>query len=169
MGELTKGPHVIKACNVHLGVNKNKILFLLISFKTHDKGCKPQLVKISQKPIKDHKKSFTAKDCEASNPKWSNKFNPFNLVSAYIEVRPNALNNHEQFFVFQDNSPMLPEHLRAHLHKALKNIRMNAHLYNVHSLRIGRCGDLLKLGVSIENIKKIGHWRSNAVFTYLRQ
>ena len=41
-------------------------------------------------------------------------------------------------------------------------------LYSVHSVRMGRACDLLKLGLSVESIKKIGRWRSNAVFRYLK-
>ena len=55
-----------------------------------------------------------------------------------------------------------------HLKFMLQKLKLNADLYNVHSLRIGHCGDLLKMGVSVETIKKIGRWKSNAVFNYLR-
>ena len=49
IGELTKGPHVILAANMHIGINKNKLLFILRSSKTHNKGSKPQMVKTSRK------------------------------------------------------------------------------------------------------------------------
>ena len=39
--------------------------------------------------------------------------------------------------------------------------------YCVHSFRTGRAMDLLKYGVLVETIKKLGRWKSNAVFTYL--
>ena len=35
IGELTSGPHVVKACDVHLGRNKNKMMFVLHTSKTH--------------------------------------------------------------------------------------------------------------------------------------
>ena len=41
-------------------------------------------------------------------------------------------------------------------------------LYGTHSLRSGRTCDLYKLGLSVETIKKIGRWKSNAVFRYLK-
>ena len=157
VGEITKGPHVIKAHNVHLGVNKNKILFILTSSKTHNQGNEPQLVKISQKQFS-----------KGTGKTPVSRFNPFNIISQYIDARPLAVNKLEQFFVFSDNSPVHPEQLRGHLHKTLINMRIDPLPYNVHSLAVGRCGDLLKLGVSVETIKKIGHWKSNAVFTYLR-
>ena len=48
VGELAKGPHVILAANTHIGVNKNKILFMLQMSKTHNKGSKPQRIKITE-------------------------------------------------------------------------------------------------------------------------
>ena len=62
----------------------------------------------------------------------------------------------------------MPEHMRKCLHLVLKLAGFRDELYTVHSLRIGWALDLLKLGLSIETIKKIGHWKSNAVFKYLK-
>ena len=47
VGEITLGPHVILARDVHIGQNKNKFLFILNTSKTHNAGSKPQMVKIS--------------------------------------------------------------------------------------------------------------------------
>ena len=33
IGELAQGPHSLKACNIHTGMNKNKILIVLYSSK----------------------------------------------------------------------------------------------------------------------------------------
>ena len=159
VGELTKSPHVILAKNVHMGTNKSKILFIMNSSKTHDESNKPQMVKISYKPLVLEQKT------KIVNPVLDYK--PFILINDYIEVRPPALNAKEQFFIFADNSAVRPEQLRTVLRTLITNMGLQAHLYNVHSLRIGRTGDLMKLGLSVETIKKIGCWRSNAVFTYL--
>ena len=74
----------------------------------------------------------------------------------------------EQFFVYGDRSPVTQEKLRKTLKDMLERMNYNSALYNLHSLRIGQCSDLYKLGLSVETIKKIGLWKSNAVFTYLR-
>ena len=74
----------------------------------------------------------------------------------------------EQFFVFLDRTPVLPHHFRAILKLALRLVGFKQDAYGVHSLRAGRAGDLLKLGFSVETIKKIGRWTSNAVYTYLK-
>ena len=46
-GELAQGPHTLLARNVHIGVNKKKLLFVLTTSKTHRKGDAPQLIKIA--------------------------------------------------------------------------------------------------------------------------
>ena len=38
----------------------------------------------------------------------------------------------------------------------------------MHGICAGHACDLLDLGLSVEAIKKIGHWRSNAVYKYLK-
>ena len=50
VGELSQGPHVIRACDVHVGQNKNKILLLLYMSKLMDSKHPPQEVKISAMP-----------------------------------------------------------------------------------------------------------------------
>ena len=59
-------------------------------------------------------------------------------------------------------------HLRGVLVTLIKRIGLDSSLYQVHGLRSGRATDLCELGVSVETIKKLGQWRSNAVYTYLR-
>ena len=156
VGEITKGPHSIKAKDVHIGLNKEKFLFILRTSKTHDEGSCPQMVKVSHRIDKKKK------------PTKVIKHNPFSILHDYVNLRPLAVNDAEQFFVFSDNAAVKPDQLRKILRLLIRNIGLQPELYNIHSLRIGRWGDLLKLGLSIETIKKIGHWKSNAVFAYLR-
>ena len=47
IGELTFSEHVVKAVDVHVGTNKDKLMFVLHSSKTHSRGMKPQIIKIS--------------------------------------------------------------------------------------------------------------------------
>ena len=96
------------------------------------------------------------------------KLNPFNVIRNYIAMCPPACHEDEQLFVFADNSLVKPGHFRSVLKILLKKIGLDDNLYCIHSLRTGRTGDLLKYGLSVETIKKLGHWKSNAVFTYLR-
>ena len=92
----------------------------------------------------------------------------YGLLRNYVKMRKPYLNDDEQFFVFADRSPVSADHVRKCLRKALKAANFNNKLYSFHCLHSGRAGDLLKLGLSVETIKKLGRWRSNAVFKYLR-
>ena len=51
IGEITQSPHVLKAIDVHTGVNK-KMMFVLHSSKTHNKGMKPQIIKITSTELR---------------------------------------------------------------------------------------------------------------------
>ena len=57
IGEITDSDHVIKAKDVHVGVNKDKLLFVLRSSKTHGKGIKPQQIRIAVEKTKKEQKS----------------------------------------------------------------------------------------------------------------
>ena len=155
IGELTAGPHVITVCNVHVGTNKHKVLFILRTSKTHNKGDKPQRVKIARL------------GCKTSLTKSSLPC-PFQSLRDFISFRPKALHLDEQFFVFSDGSILTQSQARETLKLHIKRIGLDERAYNFHSLRIGRGGDLLKLGLSVETIKKLGSWKSNAVFACLR-
>ena len=157
IGEVTKGPHAILASNVHIRENKIKILFLLKTLKTHSKGSQPQRIKISSTPVK-----------EKASTGSGTKFCPFRILSDFVIARPSALNETEQFFIFRDHKPVTPIHMRTTLHKLISRMGLQPELYNRHSFQIGRGCDMVKMGVSVETVKKIGRWRSNAVFTYLR-
>ena len=47
IGEVTHSQHVLKAKDVHLAKNKDKLLLVLYSSKTHDEGSRPQKIKIT--------------------------------------------------------------------------------------------------------------------------
>ena len=50
VGEVTESNHVLKACNVHLAKNKNKLRIVLYSSKTHGHNMRPQEIQISKLP-----------------------------------------------------------------------------------------------------------------------
>ena len=51
IGELTQGVHTVKAKDVHMGKNKNKIKLLLHMSKTHGKNNEPQVITRSLKAL----------------------------------------------------------------------------------------------------------------------
>ena len=158
IGEVTQGAHVIKAKDVHIGVNKKKLLFILHTSKTHNKANKPQSVKIvSNKLTKT-----------VSLTQVNQEFCPYTLLHNYLNCRQNLKDSEEQFFVFSDHSAVLPRHMRSTLKRMLSIAGFNSAAYECHGLCVGRALDLLKFGLSVETIKKLGWWRSNSVYTYLK-
>ena len=132
-------------------------MFVLRSSKTHTKVDMPQIVKIES--IK--KISGTTKQAQAGG-----RFCTFTLLKD-VRVHQGFTTNDEQFFIFNDGSPVLPVHLRNILKKCLKFAGFDTSVYLVHGLRSRRASDLLKWGVSVETIKIFGRWKSNVVFSYL--
>ena len=97
------------------------------------------------------------------------KFDPYTSTDDFFTIRGDYDSENEQFFVFRDKSPVKPCHMRATLKAILRQLRLNASLYDTHSFRAGRATDLQNFGYDIEEIKKLGRWRSNAIYQYLKQ
>ena len=153
----TKAGHALKAKDVHFAENKSKILLVLHSSKTHGKNARPQTIKIAP----------TANTFRL----WSNNnhFCPFQITQDYRNTRGiEYYSDDEQFFIFQDRSPVNPEAVRRVLKRAIAEIGLNQDLYDTHSFRSGRATDLKRLGCPVDTIKELGRWRSNAVYKYLR-
>ena len=154
VGELTSGDHPILAKDVHSARNKNKILLLLRSSKTHGKESRPQEIKIEANETEYNKKKHY--------------FCPFKSLNEFLDFRGNYTELDEPLFIFRDGTAVKPANFRKTLKTALRLLNLDADLYDTHSFRIGRATDLLKFGHHIEKIKKIGRWKSNAVYNYLR-
>ena len=158
IGEVSQSEHVVLARNVKIADNKQKIMMILRSSKTHGAESKPQIIKITGNyEIEEYPR------LQHLHPICS-----FKILRNYLSVRPISLNLKEQFFVFTDNSPVKPANVRKTLKIMLTLAGLDTSLYGMHSLRIERASDLLKLQYSVETIKKIGRWKSNAIYTYLR-
>ena len=110
IGELTSGTHPIKAADVHIAQNKDKILLILYSSKTHGRESRPQKVKIA-----------------ATKNGISNKFFcPFKTSREYLALRGNYKNKSEPFFIFRDRQPVTPPHVREILKFTLKEIKFES-------------------------------------------
>ena len=159
VGELTntESNHALRACNVHIAQNKNKILLVLYTSKTHGLNNRPQKIKIE------------ANNKEKSGHYKSRIFCPFQLLRNYLECRGSSYHSDtEQFFVFSDGEPVSAFHARELLTKMLTNLGLDPSVYGMHSLRVGRSTDLIKFNYSIDQLKILGRWRSNAVYKYVR-
>ena len=156
IGEIANSPHVVKARDVHLGRNKRKLMLILRSSKTHGHGDHPQVIKISHQ-ARNLQARVNFLEC------------PYHLTRQFIAMRKTYFRaTDEPFFIFRDRSRLKTSQVSTMLNSLLKGIRLNHNLYSFHSLRSGRACDLLKMSVSLESVKKIRRWKSNAVFSYLK-
>ena len=154
IGELTTGSnHMIKACNVHCATNKRKILIVLYTSKTHGKESKPQKVKITAHKTEVKPKRF---------------FCPFKLMRQFIEERGNYKEDTEPFFIYKSGIGVALANTGSVLKQCIKNLNLRVDSFSFHSLRSGRAQDMVKMGYTIEEIKQVGQWRSNAVYKYLK-
>ena len=74
----------------------------------------------------------------------------------------------EPFFIFRDGAAVRAHQTHATLKLLIRNLSLDPNLYDVHSLCIGRTSDLAKFGYTVEEIKRMGRWKSNAVYRYIR-
>ena len=151
ISEITVGPHVILAVNVHVGINKDKMMFVLFSSKTHNESDKPQIIKIKA-------------EGQGSDPDCC----PFKLIKEYLKVRPRRDTEEEPFFIFKDRSGVKACHFRNMLKNILKICGLNHKMYSSHGICAGRAMQLFELGVSVETIRKLGRWKSSSIYAYLR-
>ena len=151
IGKISLSKHVLKAKDVHVGKNKLKMMFVLHSSKTHNKGNKQQIVKLS---------------AESDNARTL--YCPFRALKLFISERRSYKDDHEPIFIFKDRSPVKPVHLRLIMKKLLVAVGFDYGLYCFHGIRTGRACDLYKLGFSVETIRKMGRWKSSAIYTYLQ-
>ena len=154
--EVTSSGHVIKAKDIHSALNKDKILIVLYSSKTHSVAMRPQKIKITSNILE--KSGFYAR----------RNFCPFTLVNQYMSARGGFEDGNEQFFVFKDGIPVSANNARNILKTCLQNLGLDPTVYGMHSLRVGRTTDLIKYNYSIDEVKRMGRWRSNIVYRYIR-
>ena len=116
------GNHTVKARDVHIGMNKNKVLFILQTSKTHGRNNFPQSIKISS----------------VGGCVYRGVFCPFAILRQFLSVRPNYVSDEEHFFCFRDRTPVTQYHFRSTLKNMLKLSGVNHCAYSSHSLRAGR-------------------------------
>ena len=153
IGELTSGTHPILACDTHLGVNRDKIKLVLRSSETHGKGNNPQI---------------TTED-EAEFDRIFNRYivhtKHWSPISTSVAI-PETVEDRYLFSV--TNHQWHPSTLRV-LKGAIHQIGLESQYYDTHSLRIGRCCDLFRSGMPVQDIKQVGRWVSSAIYKYLKE
>ena len=97
ISEMVSTEHAVKACDVHVGSNKRKFLFVLHTLKTHNRGSTPQMIKISSSDNRLNKTHSSAQlPC------------PFELLHNYSQMRGGYSSPTEHYFIFSDGAPVTP-------------------------------------------------------------
>ena len=158
--------HTIKTCNVHVAKNKDKLMVILYSSKTHLKDSRPQEVKIRcTKELVDSPRSGVQNYTHITN----RFFCPFVMVHQYVLERGHYNSNNEPWFIFRDGTPVSANTICTVLRTLLVNLGLDLTLYDTHSLCIGHASDMFyKLNYTLDEIKQAGRWHSNIVYRYLR-
>ena len=154
IGKIAVSTYALKAKDLGVGVNKDKIMIMLFSSKTHDVHVLPQKIKISS--------------TNASEFERNNLFCPFKIINRYRKLRGDYYHDAEQFFVSRDGTLVKAQQIRDTLKLALENLGLNSQLFDCHSFCAGRASQLIKLGYTVEQVKRIGRWKSNAVYKYIK-
>ena len=74
----------------------------------------------------------------------------------------------ECFFIYKDKQPVKASAVRTLIRTVITSIGLEGKNYDTHSMRVGRTGDLIKFGYSVEDVCKLGRWRSSTVYKYIR-
>ena len=152
ISEITGSVHLVRAQDTHIGSNK-KVLLLLYSSKMHGKESPPQKIKISESETSGKKKKF---------------FCPFKALRHYLAIRGPYADPKEQLFILVDKLPIPQSMLHNILRVLLQRVNLDPYFYSFQSMRAGRATDLFAFGYPVELIKRIGRWKSNAIYKYLK-
>ena len=89
VGEIAWLDHTVKAADMHIGVNKDKVMFVLHTSKTHGRDRKPQIIKIDSEIIQSKSTKTVTSEREIG---------PFALLRTYTKVRKKFITINEPFF-----------------------------------------------------------------------
>ena len=106
--------HVLLTANIHITTNKEKIMVVLDSSKTHDKSMRPQQIKIVA-TNKEHTGSYLHRH-----------FCPFKILQEYMKMRGDYYDDDKQFFVFSDKSPVKPTQTSSMLKSMIAALGLDA-------------------------------------------
>ena len=89
-------------------------------------------------------------------------------MQEYLRLCGSYTNDDEPLFLLSDRTNVTMDMFHAMLRNAISRINLDPMLYDCHSFRIGCATDLYKANFSLTFISRVGRWRSNAVYKYLR-
>ncbi|XP_013405095.2 uncharacterized protein LOC106169960 [Lingula anatina] len=148
ISEITGGSkdnnHTIRIQYVNLDLQKGTIIITLPSFKHSSNTSNHQVTLFRQNPA----------------------ICPVEHLAAYLHMRPQS--SHSELFLQQDGSLVTRHHFTDTLKHCLQAAGMDTTLTKSHSFRIGGATLAAKCGMSTEQIRILGRWRSSAFTNYIR-
>ena len=125
VGEITSGTHPIRAVDVHIAHNKDKLMFILRTSKTHGEYINPQVIKIQESKNYNH----TNRTSQYGQNQPNVCVRPYQLLKNYLLIRRSQESRDEPFFIFRDRSPVWPGHMCNTLKKVLQAAKLHDNAY----------------------------------------
>lgn len=107
----------------------------------------------------------TGKGVTLEIPKSESALCPIKSINEYLSVRSVA---DGPFFCHFSGAPLTRYQFSAILSKSLKHSGSDTNRFKAHSFRIGGATTLSMSGYTIDEIKKMGRWKSSAYKSYIR-
>ena len=92
---------------------------------------------------------------------------PISLLKSYLKVRFSGTDSSNKLYVHFEGSSLTRYQFCSVLQKCLGFCEIPFHVRS-HSFRIGRATDMAKNGISEEQIKLCGRWKSQSYLRYIR-
>ncbi len=147
IGEVIDSQHAMRLENMQINPRTLGVKIKVTSSKTMRPGDLPWTVKIN----KDDSPLIPVNE----------------ILHSFWQVRPST-SAHSQFFVKYNRKPLSQPEFRKRLSTALKLVGLPDDKYNTHSFRIGRATDLFRRSYPLEQIKRLGRWKSDSIWKYIR-
>lgn len=90
---------------------------------------------------------------------------PVTSMGKYLEVRPHCPG---PIFIDENMSTVSSAKFQKLMQSCISFLNLDKKRYTTHSLRIGRCTDMVLQGYSEAQIRSVGRWKSDAYKRYIR-
>ena len=97
----------------------------------------------------------------------NNDLCPVKAMQNFLRLRPSG-SQHQYLLCHSNSSPLTRSQFSGVLVKSVRALGLPTHIYTPHSFRIGRASVLAAEGVSHDDIKTLGRWKSSVYERYIR-
>ena len=97
----------------------------------------------------------------------NNDLCPVKAMQNFLKLRPSG-SQHQYLLCHSNGSPLTRSQFSGVLVKSVRALGLPTHIYTPHSFRIGRASVLAAEGVSHDDIKTLGRWKSSVFKRYIQ-